>query len=339
MRSLPGQLELFDVLYGIAARDGREEALFGYDVLLARQAFERMLIGSDFPQVYLEFPLLGAPGFDLLAGYGSLEHGARFAEGAGYGRQDLFDWFVQVREAQSTGGVGFEVDCSAGRVDVAGVYLQQRRRSELVAPFLESMGEGERLAPYEAVSVRLARGWPASYIGLFPGRLGTPTRIGGYLSPRAKQRCTDPDHLRTCLDQVGYKAYTSDMLERCSELMALAPAVDYQLDISRDGELGPTFGLSLSFADVTPREAHACMESGYGAQVMGTLERWGLADERWRLIADAAYAKRIEYAREDGGVGHLALCVRFNFAKVKFVAGVPSAAKFYLACSACVSDS
>ena len=80
------------------------------------------------------------------------------------------------------------------------------------------------------------------------------------------------------------------------------------------------------------------MESGYGAQLMGILERWGLADGRWRLIADAAYAKRIAYALDDGSVGHLALCVCFNFAKVKFVAGVPSPAKFYLSCTAQVLD-
>lgn len=339
MRSMPSQLELFDILYGIAARDGREEALFGYDILLARQAFERMLIGSDFPQVYLEFPLLGTPGFDLLAGYGSLERNARFREGAGYGRQDMFDWFAQVHEARNTGGVGFEVDCSTGRIDVAGVYLQQRRHSELVAPFLASMGESGRRASYEAVSGRLALGWPASYIGLFPGRAGTPTRIGGYLSPRAQRRCEDPGHLRACLDQVGFEAYTDDMLQKCSELMALAPAVDFQLDILSDGGLGPTFGLSLSFGNVTPRETHACMESGYGAQLMSALERWGLADERWRLIADTTYAKCIDYMRDDGGMGRLALCVRLNFAKVKFVEGIPSAAKFYLSCTAWALDS
>ena len=334
MRSLPNQLELFDVLYGIAARDGRGEVLFGSDILLARQAFERMLIGSGFPQVYLEFPLRGTPGFDLLVGYGSLDSGARFREGAGYGRQDLFDWFAQARATYDTGGIGFEVDCSAGRIDAAGVYLQQRRRSELVAPFLASMGESERLAAYEAVSERLALGWPASYIGLFPGRAGTPTRIGGYLSPRAKKRCEDPEHLRSCLEQVGYTAHTNSMLAMCAQLVSFVPSADFQLDILSDGRLGPTFGLSLSLADVTPRAAHECMKSGSGARLMGTLERWGLVDERWKLLAEATYAKRIAFARDDGSVGHLALCVRFNFAKVKFVEGVPSAAKFYLGCTA-----
>ena len=75
MRARPTQMELFDVLYDLAARNGREEALFGYDVLLARLAFERMLIGSDFPRLYLEFPLFGAPGFDVLAGYDNIEPG------------------------------------------------------------------------------------------------------------------------------------------------------------------------------------------------------------------------------------------------------------------------
>ena len=37
---------------------------------------------------------------------------------------------------------------------------------------------------------------------------------------------------------------------------------------------------------------------------------------------------------EDGSIGRLALCVLFNFAKVKFVGGVAAPAKFYLTCAA-----
>ncbi len=172
-------------------------------------------------------------------------------------------------------------------------------------------------------------------MGLFPGRAGTPMRIGGYLRPRVKEECAqDPAVLKSCFDKVGFTAYDGKMLSRCAELMGIVPSVDFQFDIFPDGSLGDTFGLSLSFNEVLPREAHACMESGYGARLMGLLEAWGLADERWRLLADAAFAQHIGYEREDGSIGRLALCVLFNFAKVKFVGGVAAPAKFYLTCAA-----
>jgi hypothetical protein len=144
-------------------------------------------------------------------------------------------------------------------------------------------------------------------------------------------RCADdPAHLGSCFRKIGFESYDRDMLERCSAFMRMAPAVDFQFDIMADGTLGDTFGLSLSFAKVRPREAKACMTDGYGARLMDVLQGWGLADDRWRLIADAVFARRAEFERDDGSTGQLALCVLLNYAKVKFVDGVARPAKFYL---------
>ena len=79
-----------------------------------------------------------------------------------------------------------------------------------------------------------------------------------------------------------------------------------------------------------PRRARECMEHGYGAQIMGELERWGLADDRWRLIADVAFARHVGFTREDGTEGRFALCVLFNYTKVKFTDAIAQPAKFYL---------
>ena len=130
--------------------------------------------------------------------------------------------------------------------------------------------------------------------------------------------------------QIGFSAYDDDMLARCAKFMALAPGVDFQFDIMEDGSLGDTFGLSLSFNETKPRQARTCMEDGYGARICGLMQHWGLADDRWRLIADAAFAKHVPYQHEDGTEGRFALCVLFNFAKVKFTACEPRSAKFYL---------
>ncbi|MBQ6411415.1 MAG: hypothetical protein IJI16_05660 [Atopobiaceae bacterium] len=45
----PTPLEAFDALYGLAAGDGRGEALFGESYPLARRAYGRTLIGSACP--------------------------------------------------------------------------------------------------------------------------------------------------------------------------------------------------------------------------------------------------------------------------------------------------
>ena len=331
----PGQMEAFDALYTIAAGDGRGEALFGRSIELARPVYERTLIGGGYPTAYLEFPLLGEPCFDLLSVHGYVEPGARFAPGAGFGYQGMLDWFAGICEPGEEVSCGIELDTSTGETQRAGVYLQQRERHELVAPFLESVGEAGRAQAYLDVLARMPEGWPPSYVGLFPGRAGAPMRIGGYMDCAELARCAeDPSHLGGRFQQIGFTAFDAPMLECCAGFMQLAPAVDFQFDIMPNGELGETFGLSLSFNETRPRDARECMESGYGAKVMQALQERGLADDRWKLIAGAAFARHVGYERDDGNEGRFALCIRFNYAKVKFRACEPQPAKFYLTCCA-----
>ena len=335
----PTQIEAFDALYAIAAGGGREQALFGSSIELARPAYIRSLIGDDYPSAYLEFPLLGEPCFDILTVHGFAKKGDRFAPGAGFGRQAMFDWFDGVCDGPDL-SCGIELDTSSGETEQAGVYFQQRTRTELVGPFLESIGESGRLTGYLDVMDRLPDGWPASYIGLFPGRPGTPLRIGGYMSSAARSAfARDPRKLGDHFRRIGFAAFDKEMLWDCAEFMGLAPSVDFQFDIFPDGTLGPTFGLSLSFNDTKPRQAHECMTTGYGARICEKMQEWGLADDRWKLIADAAFARHIPFEREDGTEGRLALCVLFNYAKIKFTDAKARPGKFYLLLRAAELDS
>ena len=328
----PTQMMAFDALYSIAAKNGREEALFGRSIELARPAYEKTLVGDGYPTAYLEFPLLGEPRFDLLSVHERVEPGSRFAPGAGFGYQSMIDWYSTLeRDEGNSMGCGIELDCGEGETDRAGVYLQQRSRHELVTPFLESVGEVGRAASYLDVLSRMPQGWPPAYVGLFPGRAGTPLRIGGYLDERTQQTyIDDPAKLGRAFDAIGFVAYDAGMLARCAEFMRLAPSVDFQFDIMADGRLGDTFGLSLSFNGARLGRARECMESGYGARLMEKFESWGLADERWHLIADTSFARHVGFNREDGTTGRFALCVLFNYAKVKFTRAEAQPAKFYL---------
>jgi hypothetical protein len=327
----PSQMTVFDALYSIAAGDGRGEALFGNSFGIARGAYERTLIGDGYPAAYIEFPLLGSPGFDLLSVHDTVRPGSRFAPGAGFGYQAMLDWFSSVRKKGANVSCGIELDTSVGETERAGVYLQHRKHSDLIAPFLESIGEQSRTDSFLAVADRMPEGWPPAYVGLFPGRAGTPLRIGGYLENAIQKACADdPALLAAYFDQIGFSAYDDEMLSRCAALLPLAPSVDFQFDIMPDGTLGDVFGLSLSFNEPKPRESRACMESGYGARICRTLQEWGLADERWSLIAGAVFARHVPFDREDGSRGRFALCCKLNYAKVKFASAVAQPAKFYL---------
>lgn len=322
-------MEAFDALCRIAAEDGRGVALFGDSIKPARCAYERTLIGDGYPDAYLEFPLMGKPCLDILSVHERVDCRAKFAPGAGFGRQEMFEWFSGV--CGDGISCGLEVDTSSGETERAGVYLQFREQHDLIAPFLESIGEPARVDGYMRALSRMPEGWPPAYVGLFPGRPGAPLRIGGYMSDRAKSACaTDPSFLAAQFERIGFRAFDRPMLERCAEFMALAPGVDFQFDIMEDGTLGDTFGLSLSFNETTPRKARACMEDGYGARICGLMQDWGLADDRWKLIAGAAFARHVPFQRYGGGEGRFALCVLLNYAKVKFAECEPRPAKFYL---------
>ena len=195
----PTQMTAFDALYEIAASNGRGEALFGRSIELARPAYEKTLVGDGYPTAYLEFPLLGDPRFDLLSVHERVEPGSRFAPGAGFGYQAMIDWFANLeRNGDNIVSCGIELDCGEGETERAGVYLQQRKRHELVTPFLESIGEGGRAASYLAVLSRMPQGWPPAYVGLFPGREGTPLRIGGYLDKHAQRTYEhEAEHIRS----------------------------------------------------------------------------------------------------------------------------------------------
>ena len=92
----PTQIAAFCALYSIAAADGRGEALFGDSFDQALDFYQRTLIGDGYPIAHLEFPLLGEPCLDLLSVHRKVPPGAKFATGAGYGHQAMFDWFAEV---------------------------------------------------------------------------------------------------------------------------------------------------------------------------------------------------------------------------------------------------
>lgn len=59
---------VYDVIYALAASEGRERVLFGSSAPLAHEAFGRSLVGDVFPELWFEVPLLGEPWFACYTG-------------------------------------------------------------------------------------------------------------------------------------------------------------------------------------------------------------------------------------------------------------------------------
>ena len=326
----PTPIETFDILYTLCSQDGREAALFGDSAALVRPVIEKCLIGDVYPSFYVEFPLKGTPSFDVLTVYSEIPPGTKFAPGCGFGYQAMYDWFSSLPSGHGT-SCALEMDTSTGETERAGIYFQYRSKTELIAPFLKSVGEEKRLSSYMKLLNNLPSGMPPAYIGLFPGRENSPMRIGGYMQNNLiREIAKRPALLGECFDAINFKAYDDNMIEYCREIFALAPGIDFQFDVYPDGNLGDVFGLSFSFNNIRPSQAVECMKSGVGAKFMTLLESRGLADDRWKLIADAALGKGVPFERSDGNLGLFALIIHFNYAKIKFRAGKAVSAKFYL---------
>ena len=320
----------FDILYSLASADGRGEALFGDSIEPAGSFVSRSLLGDNYPSYYIEFPLLGKPCFDILTVYDKVRPGSRFEDGAGYGYQKMFDWFSSLPEGHGA-SCALEMDTGSGETERAGVYLQQRGRRDLVAPFLESVNESSRIGSYLRVLEDLPDGMPASYVGLFTGREGTPLRIGGYMDSHFVRNASDDiSLLEDAFVKAGFRDYNRDMLERCKSILSVSPSADFQFDIYPDGSIGDVFGLSLSFNEVLPGKSAECMNNGFGKEIMTMIQDWGLSDDRWKMIAGAPMGKSITINETDGREVNLGFAIRLNYAKIKFKAGVPVSSKFYL---------
>jgi hypothetical protein len=310
----------FEVLCLQAADNGRGPILFGDCLDRVRTAGRPFMIGRIFPSVYLEFPLAGEPFLDVTILYGKLDAEERIASEAAAGSEPMLDWFASICDAHDNLACGFELDTKNEQLPAAAVHFQPRAHTELVEPFFATIGEPERAALYLDLAARMPPNWSLSFFGVFRGRPSSPLRVCGYLenstlAPYAK----DPRNLAALFDDVGFSAYDGAMLQQISELMAAAPGtVDFQFDVFPDGTLGDIFALDVQFGIQQPELVHESFETGPVARVMRLLEGWGTVDERWKLAADAAFARAIPVTLDDGTVNRLAFTLMPQWLKVRW---------------------
>ena len=323
--------DAFEVLCLQAADDGRGDVLFGDSLPRARKALRPFMVGEKFPSVYLEFPLLGAPFLDVTVLYAALEAGTRIDSEAAAGAEGVIDWFSSVCGTYPDVCFGFEVDTKGPELPVAAIHFQPRTSVELVLPFCEAVGEPERADLYLELAERMPDGWSLSFFGMFRGRPGSPLRVCGYLRRDEKARCAErPSCLAEIFDRAGFSAYDETMLSQIAALLAASPGgIDFQFDIWPDGRLGDIFAIDIQFDIEKPAAVQACFKSGPAARVMKLLEEWGVADGRWKLGGEAAFARALPVEQEDGSLERYAFTLMPQWVKARWKAGALQPAKLY----------
>lgn len=318
-------MRIYDILYAYVARDGRDGALFGDGFPYSRLAFEMSCPGDAFPEIWFELPLKGEPWFDFhaLTGVETLDPGMEFAPERTGGYPGVFKWFA---DAQGVRQLALSWDLHKGDLSHPALQLLVRD-STMHVPFLELAGGAGAVSSYRAFETRAPRHWLPCYTGLFPGRDDFGVRVECIPGDGWQKRyAADAELLESDLRQTGLPFLSESIISRCHELARTPFALEFQFDVRPDGTTGETFSASVRFDNPDAPDASAPFDVGGAAgELMEQIESWGLADGRWRLLADAMVSKRVERENESMVMG----CYP-AFIKLRWHRGEPLDAKAYL---------
>ena len=328
----PSHFDAFNALLLQAAGDGRGQALFGDSFDRAYRIAPAFMIGEEFPSVYLEHPLSGDPYLDVTVLYGKLERGLRINSPLAAGTDALLDWYAQLDVEDDRVCFGFELDTKNPTLPLAAVHFQPRSRTDLVESFCNAIGEPSIAKLYLEQSSRMPEEWGLDFFGFFRGRPDAPLRMCGYIDAAEVKRCAaDVGHLTRRLDQIQFSAYDDSMISKLSQLMEATPdAIDFQIDVLPDGSLAQTFAIDIQFKIEQPGAVRASFDGGVACRVLSLLEEWGVADNRWKLDAQAAFARAIPVQLPNGNTGDFALTLLPQWVKARWHDGVLQPAKLYL---------
>ena len=319
---------LFDILYALAALNGRGEELFGSCLSGAREAFARSLAYSTFPEVWFEVPLTGEPCFDLHAGFfheaADPEKAYQPEETGGF--PEAFSWFA--RQKNGARQMILSWDLRQGGVSVPAIMLLvDDTDPKTVDGFLRSVGREDAAERYRAFTGRLPEGWFPCYSGVFPGRPGSGLRVECIPDKWLQSAyAKDPELLRKHLAQAGIRNFGDTLILYCRQLADTPFQIEFQFDVEADGTTGPVLGVSLRFSNPPGEENWHCFDpNGEAGKLMNRITEWGLADSRWKQLADTAFAQRVSFKGES--------CLLFcypAFVKLRWRDGVTVDAKAYL---------
>lgn len=319
---------LYEILYALAASNGREQALFGRCAPASREAFSRSLAGDSFPEIWFEVPLTGNPHFDLhtLIEREALHPETTYPPENTGGFPETFRWFAN--QGANVRQLALSWDLFPGETPAAAIQLLvSGREPDTVTGFLKAAGREDAIRRYRIFSENLPEGWFACYFGVFPGRPGGNLRVE--CIPDRRQQAAyakDPDLLRRHLEQAGFRDFGDTLIPRCRYLADTPFRLEFQFDVEEDGSAGPVIGVSLRFARPPGEGDWHCFDTNREAgKLMDQVCEWGAADSRWHLLGDTAFARRVTRGEES----YLLFCFT-AFLKLRWRSGDLTDAKAYL---------
>ena len=327
------RIRIYDIIYALVARDGREAALFGDSAPAAREAFSRSLVGNSFPELWFESPLAGDPWLDLhaLVSYGDVAEGDAVFSGQGGVYADALAWFA----SQPRGAVrqlALSYDSHAGDVDNPAVQLLVGG-SDVSVPlgFLEAVGRSDAKQAYRAFVESMPESWYACYVGTFPGRHAADgqrwLRVECIVGDIMQQAYADDVAvLRDHLSCVGVTWLDDDELREMQELARSPFPLELQFNVDARGKAQPVVSASVRFNSNDWMDLQRRMLVG---RLISKVQDWGMADERWEQFSGTVFAKRLT----QGDEACLISCIP-AFLKIRWREGEPPCAKAYLVATA-----
>lgn len=321
-------MTLYDTIYALVAGEGRGEALLGGCGPLAREAFRRSLAGDEFPIVWFEVPMRGNPRFDLHVALGrdALRAGVEFAEGAGNGYDELLRWYEECEPGGA--GLAFAYDVSDGRIEAPAIHVNVNGKSLQDPDTFFRIAGGEDAPPlYQDFVGRLPQGWRVWYAGVHPGRPGSPVRVDCFVEQELQEAyAAEPALLERDLRSCGFAAIGPELPQLTKLVCTSEFALELQFDVMRDGSVGPTLGLSASFPIAVASKTRPLFEQGgAAAELLGSIQGMGLADDRWRQLPGAIFTKLVKLPEST-----VVLYNMPTFVKVRMRDGALMDAKLYL---------
>ena len=322
-------MKLYDIIYGLIARDGREPALFGNCAPAAYEAFSRSLAGEAFPELWFEIPLAGKPWFDLhsLVSHGNVAGTQVAFSGQNGVYADALAWFA-CQQQSTVRQLALSYDVRTGDLDKPAVQLLMDGRDMPVAfGFLEAVNCPNAKEAYRTFIGCMPKEWYACYIGTFPGRLteGEPhwIRVECIVGDTLQQAYADDiSVLREHLACAGITWLGNEEICAIQQLARSPFPLEFQFNVGAHGEALPIVSASARFMPWDWTEPDRCNRIGDLLQEVQSLD---LADDRVGQLAGTVFAKHVTHSDES-----IHLFCFPAFVKLCWRAGEPACAKAYL---------
>lgn len=321
--------KIYDIIYSLAAKDGREAALFGDCAPAAREAFSRCLTGDTFPELWFEVPLAGKPWFDFHALVSYEDVAGTQAVFAGHGGVygNALAWFA-AQKPKKVRQLALSYDTSCDDTEHPAVQvLVSGRDAAMPVGFLRAAGRSDAEAPYLKFVRAIPQDWFACYVGVFPRRtvegadswIRVECIVGDALQ---EAYAHDSGILRNHLASIGIEHIGSDAIAGIQELARSPFPLELQFNIGPNGTALPVVSASVRFQpgdwmDPAGQDAISKIASWMQAQ--------GLADARCILLAKTTFAQLATYKDESASLSCFPA-----FVKLRYREGQAPDAKAYL---------